>query len=60
MRAMKRFYNASEVYLEVRVSNAPAIGLYTKLGYKIVSTLRGYYQDGEDAYIMARTLSDYS
>lgn len=60
MRAMKRFYNASEVYLEVRISNTPAINLYTKLGYKVVSTLRGgYYQDGEDAYIMARTLSDY-
>lgn len=46
----------SEVYLEVRVSNEPAISLYEKLGFKTVSTHRGYYRDGEDAYLMSRQL----
>ncbi|WP_238375024.1 GNAT family N-acetyltransferase [Vulcanisaeta thermophila] len=59
MRAMKHFYGAEEVYLEVRVSNTPAINLYKKLNYKIVDLIRGYYSDGEDAYIMARSLQDF-
>ena len=46
----------SEVYLEVRVSNDPAVKLYTKLGFKTVATHRGYYRDGEDAYLMCRAI----
>jgi len=45
-----------EVYLEVRVSNLPAINMYKKLGFQVIRTVRGYYRDGEDAYIMARQL----
>jgi ribosomal-protein-alanine N-acetyltransferase len=48
--------NCSEVFLEVRVSNSEAVGLYEKLGFKVVSNLRWYYRDGEDAYMMARAL----
>ncbi len=59
MRAMKHFYKASEAYLEVRVSNKPAISLYEKLGYRIVDVIKGYYADGEDAYIMATSLDKY-
>jgi ribosomal-protein-alanine N-acetyltransferase len=44
---------ASESYLEVRISNAEAIGLYDKLGYKTTGRLESYYKDGEAAYIMA-------
>lgn len=54
MDAMKNFYGAEEYYLEVRVSNEPAIRLYKKLGFKVVKILKGYYLDGEDAYLMAR------
>lgn len=54
MKAMKD-YGASEFYLEVRVSNIPAINLYRKLNYKITRRIGGYYLDGEDAYVMART-----
>ena len=43
-------------FLEVRVSNEPAINLYKKLGYEIVDRIRGYYNDGEDAYVMEKTL----
>lgn len=53
MEAMKK-YGVSEFYLEVRVSNIPAINLYRKLNYKITKRIIGYYLDGEDAYVMAR------
>ena len=42
-----------EIYLEVRVSNKPAIVIYQKLGFQIKSKLRSYYRDGEDAFLMA-------
>ena len=49
-------YEAAECYLEVRVSNNPAINLYRKLGFTIVQTNQGYYVDGEGAYTMARKI----
>ncbi|MEM2522106.1 MAG: ribosomal protein S18-alanine N-acetyltransferase [Candidatus Bathyarchaeia archaeon] len=51
-----RLYNAKQCFLEVRVTNTPAINLYKKLGFKIVRIIRGYYSDGEDAYLMSREL----
>lgn len=48
-------YNSFIKYitLEVRASNKPAIGLYSKYGMKSLGTRKGYYQDnGEDAFIM--------
>lgn len=51
-----REYGASEVYLEVRVSNEPAIKLYRKLGFEPIRRLHAYYIDGEDAWLMARPL----
>ncbi len=53
---MKKFYGVNEAYLEVRVSNEPAIKLYRKLGFEIIKRLDDYYLDGEDAYLMARLL----
>jgi len=50
-RAYKE-YGAQEVYLEVRVTNAPAISLYKKLGFEIKGVNKRYYSDGEDAYVM--------
>ena len=39
--------------LEVRVSNTPAINLYTKYGFNSLGSRKGYYQDNnEDALIM--------
>lgn len=41
------------ITLEVRVSNEPAINLYTKYGFSSFGTRKGYYQDNnEDALIM--------
>jgi len=48
---------ASEMYLEVRVSNTNAISLYRRLGFRAVKILEGYYRDGESAYLMAIDLS---
>jgi len=44
------------VYLEVRVSNKPAINLYKKLGFVVKRRVPRYYKDGEDAFLMDRTL----
>ena len=42
--------------LEVRQSNAPAIRLYERFGFRSAGLRRRYYQDnGEDALIMWRT-----
>ena len=42
--------------LEVRMSNAGAIRLYERFGFRTAGTRRRYYQDnGEDALIMWRT-----
>ena len=56
LQVLKQTYGCAETYLEVRVSNKEAAELYEKLGYVIVSRERSYYIDGEDAYIMARSL----
>ena len=49
-------YNVNECFLEVRVSNQPAINLYEKLGFTNVNRKLGYYMDGEDALVMAKPL----
>ena len=48
-----RMYGAKQCYLEVRVTNEEAIGLYKKLGMEVARTIHGYYADGEDAYVMS-------
>lgn len=45
------------VKLTVRRSNARALALYDRCGYKWVSTMRGYYHDGEDGLIMEKNLT---
>lgn len=47
---------STEAYLEVRVTNAEAINLYQRLGYKSASRLEAYYKDGEAALVMAAPL----
>jgi ribosomal-protein-alanine N-acetyltransferase len=45
---------AHRVFLEVRASNLPAIGLYTSVGFILHSTRQSYYQNPvEDALVMA-------
>ena len=42
----------TDITLEVRVSNAPAIALYRSFGFEEAGVRRRYYQDGEDALIV--------
>ena len=43
---------ADRVYLEVSVKRFDAIKFYRKFGFKVVSKISKYYNDGSDAYIM--------
>jgi len=49
-------YNSKLCYLEVRVTNDPGVLLYKKIGFEVSRTLKGYYSDGEDAYVMTKKL----
>ncbi len=51
-----RGLGASRVELEVRVNNAAAIRLYESEGFRIVETLQGYYNNGDDAFLMSKPL----
>ena len=43
--------------LEVRVSNYVAQNLYRKFGYAIVQRLPNYYNNGEDGFLMIKSLT---
>lgn len=49
-RAMTADFSAA--WLEVRVSNQPAIALYERFGFNVVDRRPRYYADGEDALVM--------
>ena len=59
MRRGRDVYGAGEGYLEVRVSNVAAIGLYDVLGFRKVKRNYGYYMDGEDAWVMGVSLAGF-
>ena len=47
---------AATVVLEVRVSNEAAQDLYRRAGYAIVQRLERYYSNGEDGFLMIKSL----
>jgi len=49
--------SADECYLEVRVTNLPAINLYKKMSFDVTRTIPRYYYDGSDAYVMSIPLN---
>jgi [ribosomal protein S18]-alanine N-acetyltransferase len=46
----------SVVRLEVRVSNVGAQSLYRQFGYSTVQRLENYYNNGEDGFLMVKSL----
>jgi ribosomal-protein-alanine N-acetyltransferase len=48
------------VFLEVRPTNAEAIGLYASFGFQVIGRRKGYYFDnGEDALVMEARLASH-
>ena len=47
---------AERIFLEVRISNEPALGLYRSRGFEKTRIRKRYYPDGEDALEMKREL----
>ena len=55
---MSAHHNVDRVGLHVRISNQAATQLYKEsMGYEVEEVIKGYYQDGEDAYLMKKPLS---
>ncbi len=48
--------NVSTVTLEVRVGNSAAQNLYRGLEYSIVQRIKKYYNNGEDGFLMVKSL----
>jgi len=45
-------HNVRYIELEVRTDNKKAIRFYQKQGFKIVDTIKNFYQNGRPAYLM--------
>ena len=52
------FPDYKHAYLDVKVSNDVAIGLYLKFGFSVLSTRKAYYSNGEDALVMVKINPD--
>ena len=48
--------NLKKISLQVRKNNLAAISFYKNLGFQILKTIKNYYQNGDDAYLMKRNL----
>lgn len=56
LNAMKE-RGVEKIFLEVRVSNTAALGLYRCKGFEKTRERKRYYPDGEDAVEMVKTLT---
>lgn len=45
-----------EITLHVRTENEVAISFYKNLGFKISKTIKNYYQNGNDAFLMKKKI----
>ena len=54
LRVVESHLSANRIRLTVRCSNAPAIHLYDRTGYRTVQTYHAYYRDGEDGLIIEK------
>ena len=53
-----RSINKEKVFLEVASGNAAAQALYFKLGFEKIAVRERYYQDTEDAFVLALSLKE--
>ncbi len=56
LEATARAHGLTEIRLEVRQDNAAAAALYTRRGYLRFAERKAYYEDGGDAWRMAKLL----
>jgi len=49
-------HNVRNIELEVRTDNTKAIRFYQKHGFRIVDTIKNFYQNGENAYVMTTVI----
>ena len=54
--AVAKESGANKVFLEVRVSNSPAMRLYLKCGFKGAYARTRYYSNGEDCLVMVKEI----
>lgn len=54
LAAFAREVSATQILLEVRKSNAPALALYRSFGFEVSGERPSYYSDGEAALLMTR------
>jgi len=45
-----------KIFLHVRKNNLAAISFYKNLGFQILKTVKNYYQNSDDAYLMERKI----
>lgn len=57
LETVLRTRGVSTIVLEVRVRNIPAQMLYVRNGYTTVKRIANYYTDGEDCFMMVKSLS---
>jgi ribosomal-protein-alanine N-acetyltransferase len=51
--------DVNTIMLEVRVSNTAAHDLYRRWGYSVVQRINRYYNNGEDCFLMMKSLGLY-
>lgn len=48
--------NIKEIFLHVRTKNKTGIAFYQKLGFQILKTIKNYYPNSQDAFLMKKEI----
>ena len=59
MKILEKDDNDTNVFLEVKEANLPAVKLYIDLGFEEVDRKEGYYSDGSNAIFMLKKNKKY-